>query len=304
MRNKNIFNFRKSHFKTLLFIGFILLSHSGQTQPIFSAIEGYLELKNVPDTTSIYLGRKAGLEMPIGFLHNTLLSSNTGKAGTLNTIAGSSAGRFQTGSTNSVFGASAGLNNQSNNCSFFGYLAGINSTTGNGNVLFGASAGTQIASGGSNICLGNSSGPSVANSGLFSRLYINNFSSDQPLIGGNFLANTITIDGALEVKSPLNNQAFNQNVTFDGQTLTVAGHGYIRVSSDSSTASNRTIALTNGLNTGQILILENAGPANTFWEMQETGTINLAGSHIFGPDDNIRFIWNGNKWTELNYSDN
>lgn len=153
-------------FKAAIILMIILISESAQTQPVISVIEGYLELKDIPDTTSIYLGRKSGLETSIGFLSNTLLGSYTGRKGSINTVAGSSTGRLLIGTGNAILGSYSGQNIQVNQNSVFGYLAGINISMGNSNVCFGTSSGAQISSGGSNICLGYYSGPALANAGL------------------------------------------------------------------------------------------------------------------------------------------
>ena len=70
-------------------------------------------------------------------------------------------------------------------------------TTGNRNTGFGSGAGIQITTGDDNVCLGRRAGPTSGNATLSNKLYIHNAESDTPLIGGDFSAGTVTVNGDL-----------------------------------------------------------------------------------------------------------
>ncbi len=75
--------------------------------------------------------------------------------------------------------------------------ASLNSiSTGDDNVALGYNAGSNITTGSSNVLLGHTAGPTANQS---DRLYIHNGQSNTPLIGGDFSALEVTINGDLEV---------------------------------------------------------------------------------------------------------
>jgi hypothetical protein len=87
-------------------------------------------------------------------------------------------------------------------------------------------------------------------------------------------------------------------------TVTVANKTYLRISSNDANPANRKVVLTNGLTTGQMLIIQCVGgsfrleDADTNLELQGTANYNLA------TDDTISLIWDGGEWVELHRSDN
>jgi hypothetical protein len=69
-----------------------------------------------------------------------------------------------------------------------GQSVGTGLDTGDNNVFIGAECGDNITTGDANVCVGYSAGPSTNQS---NKLYINNASSDAPLIGGDFSADSV-----------------------------------------------------------------------------------------------------------------
>ena len=99
-------------------------------------------------------------------------------------------------------------------------------TTGDENVAIGYNAGGNITTGTGNVMLGHTAGPTANQS---DRLYIHNGNSDTPLIGGDFAASTLQINGTLEIT------AFNENeATFTGaagtKNLDTSAATYFRAS--------------------------------------------------------------------------
>ncbi len=95
-----------------------------------SKIRGNLDIVNMEDTSSIYIGKNAGVNA-----NNTLNQWNT------------------------FIGSNAGMNTMtSEDNSFFGFDAGVSNTTGNDNSFFGRYAGVNNTSGGMNSFLGFESG--------------------------------------------------------------------------------------------------------------------------------------------------
>ena len=110
-----------------------------------------------------------------GALYSTQDSSNGG----LNTAIGQGAGADLTGHRNTMLG----------------YKTGYTSTSANSNVAIGYEAGYKNTTGDSNVFIGNKAGPSSTNTDS-NKLYINN-DEGTPLIGGDFSADTVDIDGDL-----------------------------------------------------------------------------------------------------------
>ena len=141
------------------------------------------------------------------------LTANT--SGVNNTCYGNNAGYFTTtGRDNTFIGRQAGQNNTTGmqNTSL-GFGAGGNITTGQQNTSLGSQSGGSITTGSANLFVGrgagfaltaNSSnnvliGPNAGpttNAEQSNQLYIAN-ASGVPLIGGNFVNKTVTIDGTI-----------------------------------------------------------------------------------------------------------
>jgi hypothetical protein len=154
-----------------------------------------------------------------------LYVGNTSTTGSYNTGAGynilgsNTSGQSNTGLGDSaLFSNTTGFNNvgvglsalQSNTAGYsntaIGYdsLISLNgsSTTALGNTALGYGAGINLSSGVGNVYLGYQSGPSASTS-QSNQLYINN-GSGSPLIGGDFGANTIALNGTTTVAGQLN----------------------------------------------------------------------------------------------------
>jgi len=132
---------------------------------------------------------------------NILLGSSSGEnisTGSSNTFLGVSAGRTNTvGSKNTYVGKFAGYNNESGNYNtFIGSSTGHWCSSGNNNTIVGCAAGQNNRDGNGNVFIGYQAGLSEMGS---NKLYIDNSSTEKPLIYGNFDSNTVTINGNLIV---------------------------------------------------------------------------------------------------------
>jgi hypothetical protein len=92
-------------------------------------------------------------------------------------------------------------------------------------------------------------------------------------------------------------------MTTDNQLITIGARGYIRVSSDTGIASNRTALLSDGTAPGQILYLE-CNCTAAAWELPDSGNINLPSTRTFNSGNIIQLLWNGTQWLEVHFSDN
>jgi hypothetical protein len=127
-------------------------------------IRGNIDINHPDDTTSVFIGRKAGINTIFTTRkNNTFVGSNAGYSNTSggdNSFFGVRAGRDNIdGGQNSFFGFHAGINNQSgdNNC-FFGYATGGSNQNGHSNSFFGNGAGCEQVSGNFNSFFGNYAG--------------------------------------------------------------------------------------------------------------------------------------------------
>ena len=82
--------------------------------------------------------------------------------------------------------------------------------------------------------------------------------------------------------------------------VVVGNRSYVRLSNGAASA----ITLSNGLQVGQILILENTNAGTP--SLSDAANVNVAGV-IFSfnsADDTISLVWNGTKWVETSRADN
>lgn len=94
-----------------------------------------------------------------------------------------------------------------------------------------------------------------------------------------------------------------EDIQADDQAVTVGNRSYITVTQDDGAgASSRTIALSNGTHTGQLLVIECASVDEI--EIDESATVNLSSTHALGQNDTVTLLWNGSRWIETSYSDN
>ena len=155
---------------------------------------------------------------------DSALRSNT--SGTDNTCYGQNAGYFNTsGNQNTFMGRQAGQNNSTGGANTnIGYGAGGNITIGGGNTMLGSQAGGSVIAGNQNTFIGRATGFTAQNAssgnifigynagpttgGTYTnQLYINN-ANGTPLIGGDFVNRTVTIDQVLILTPTINAPVF------------------------------------------------------------------------------------------------
>jgi len=122
-------------------------------------------------------------------------TSNTN--GSHNTLIGYRAGYNTTGVRNTFLGSSAGYDNTGGGYNtFIGNYTGPNNTTGSRNTFLGYAAGYTNKTGGRNVFIGTYAGYYEKGD---NKLYIDNTSTGNPLIYGDFLDNTLTFNGKVGV---------------------------------------------------------------------------------------------------------
>ena len=146
-------------------LNLILLIFTFQITPVFgqspiSQIVGHLEVWNVDDSTSVFVGQEAGFAIKdtIDF-QNTFVGYRSGKdntGGHSNSFYGAQSGERNTlGYRNSFFGEEAGRNNRTGvNNAFFGKSTGSANGSGRDNSFFGAYAGFKNTTGENNSFFG------------------------------------------------------------------------------------------------------------------------------------------------------
>ncbi|RYE22521.1 MAG: hypothetical protein EOP51_13035 [Sphingobacteriales bacterium] len=113
-------------------------------------------------------------------------------------------------------------------------------------------------------------------------------------INTNAPATSLDIDGGLTIR------AAGVIDLSSNSTITVANRSYIRLSNGAST----TIILTNGLQVGQVLILENTDASTS--SLFDAANVNVAGASVNfdSADDTVSLIWNGSRWIETSRVNN
>ena len=146
-------------------------------------------------------------------------------------------GRVTTGSLNIALGVQAMGGTGSGSAAMWnvaiGYQAMFNASlsSADDNVVIGHLAGNKITTGNNNLILGANAGPTTNQS---SKLFIGDTESDTPLIYGDFVAETIGMEGALDVSGEISSTTLD--ISGKG-TFTVAGSNEVAkfVCSDNST---------------------------------------------------------------------
>lgn len=120
-------------------------------------------------------------------------------------------------------------------------------------------------------------------------------------VGTNAPLTKLDVEGAL---------ALGENASFIATaaslTLTIGNRSYFRVNAN-DVPSLRILTLSNGLQVGQILIIECIAGAGTGFRIADNAAVNNTNTvtnrdMLFG--DVITMIWNGNDWMEMSFADN
>ena len=125
--------------------------------------------------------------------------------GTNNVFVGDNAGNFTLSGANLNVGVGTATLKNLTTGDFniaVGYLAGTNMTTGSSNVSVGYRSANGVTTGSRNILIGFSAGELAGN--VSDKLYIEPTISTTPLIGGDFAADSVDINGTLNVTENVN----------------------------------------------------------------------------------------------------
>lgn len=115
----------------------------------------------------------------------------------------------------------------------------------------------------------------------------------------------VDIDGALAVRD----DGVGVNLTADNQVITVGNRSFIRITSDSATATDRTFVLTQGTRNGHILVLQ-WNDATNLGELVDDaannggGNIRLSATWLPTQYDTLTLISTGTDWIEIGRSTN
>ncbi|RLD60412.1 MAG: hypothetical protein DRJ05_04710, partial [Bacteroidetes bacterium] len=150
----------------------------------------------------------------------TMLSHTSAYEAQDNTFVGLSAGIFNsTGNDNTFIGNQAGRSNETGtNNIYLGSGAGLSNTGGNKNIFIGMQSGHNNNNGSENIFMGFLSGFFETGS---NKLYIENSSSNTPLIYGDFDTDSLAINGSLSITDELIDAS--GDVGTSGQVLSSTG---------------------------------------------------------------------------------
>jgi hypothetical protein len=177
-------------------------------------------INNISGQDNVFMGTEAGFSNSLGcynvFIGHSAGYKNIGTGptefpGNFNVFLGYATGYFnETGQSNVFLGKQSGFKNVSGNANtfigmntgaqltasssnvFIGTQAGTSKTGGDDNTFIGSYAGMSNGTGASNVFIGFKAGFAETGSSL---LYIENSDSDLPLIGGDFAADKVAING-------------------------------------------------------------------------------------------------------------
>lgn len=182
-----------------------MTNDSGSNNSFFGTSSGF---SNSTGSDNSAFGFLAGQNNTIGH-SNSFFGKEAGKSnssGDQNSFFGHLAGSVNSsGRVNSFFGASAGEKNTGIFNSFLGASAGRNNLIGAYNTFVGAKAGEFNVTGNGNIFIGAKAGPILNSPPINDRLFIDNITSNDPLIYAEFDNDFVKINGTFEVTAGLNN---------------------------------------------------------------------------------------------------
>ena len=118
---------------------------------------------------------------------------------------------------------------------------------------------------------------------------------NSPLLG-------LDVDGGLAIQD----SGTIVDITADNQAVTIGNRSYLRLSSNNGTNTNRSFTISNGLRSGQILILEWTHATNE-GELQDAGNVRLVNAWPANNNqlnDTLTLIFNGTNWVEISRSAN
>lgn len=112
-------------------------------------------------------------------------------------------------------------------------------------------------------------------------------------------------DGYMEVGEPLG--MINQDVSLvaDDQVLILNPKtSLVRITSDNTTATNRTFTFPGGYRMGQQLMLTVVSAGATTCQLVDGGNVALSAAWTPQLNDTLSLVWNGSVWLEQCRSDN
>ena len=274
--------------------------------------------QNTTGGENTFAGAFSGLRNTTGS-GNTYAGASSGTfntTGSDNTLLGRESGRQNaSGSRNTLLGTFSGFNNRADENVFVGYSSGQANTTGTLNTFVGSLSGLNNGTGDRNTALGQNAGPSVGT--LTNTTAIGNeasVSASNSLVLGGTGANAVNVgigmsapQTALDVLGglTLRDDGTVTSLTVDNQVIQVGNRSYIRLSSNTITAANRVVDLSNGLVRGQLLIIQSTSTGGNGFQIGDVAGTNVdtAGTRTLGAGDTIMLLWTGSLWSEISYTD-
>jgi hypothetical protein len=191
-------------------------------------------------TGSVVYGYDEGASPPYTVKFGSLAGANNSSSGYYNTFIGVFSGNNNTTGDNNVFiGHYSGFHNTVGDANVFsGEQSGYNITTGHSNVFAGACSGSFSTTGHSDVFAGSYSGRYAdVNGSVFlgysagynaargNTLYIENSSSNSPLICGEFDTNLVRINDNFEFTGTMNAPLVVNSMIDTNDTVTAAFSG-------------------------------------------------------------------------------
>lgn len=110
--------------------------------------------------------------------------------------------------------------------------------------------------------------------------------------------------GYLNQGDPLGMTTLEVNLIADNANIDVSLYSMVKITSDNTTATNRTFTITNGVVVGQMVVLTLVSGSSTTCDLQDTGNVALSAAWQPLQDDTLTLVWQGAKWVEICRADN
>ncbi len=252
------------------------------------SLDDLSDAKSTPEYGSVFIGTDAGssenlsgdVEANIGIGKNALKSVSTGYR---NIAIGTSSSEKNNGNGNITIGNFTLAHGTASNYNTIVGIYALANNFGNYNVALGNSAGINNFGGSGNVFLGNKAGFFESGS---NKLYIDNSSTETPLIGGDFELDEATINGKLNIKNDFSATdtfyVINNRINDSGSGVYMGIGLYNEIS---GTSKGVHYGVKNVINAGTTT----APQYGTYNEVSTTGTAYKYGTYNLIPETNYGY---------------
>lgn len=108
----------------------------------------------------------------------------------------------------------------------------------------------------------------------------------------------------LQEGNPVGLTPLEVSLVADNTNVDVSNYQMVKITSDNTTAANRTFTVTDGIVVGHQLFLTLVSAGSTTAQLADSGNVALSAAWEPLVDDVLQLVWQGSKWVEVSRADN